>query len=34
MNKAKQTSLFKAMIDKFPDDNLIDVNTLKKKLDD
>jgi len=34
LNKAKQTSLFKAMIDKFPDANLIDVTTLKKKLDD
>ena len=34
LNKAKQTSLFKAMIDKFPDANLIDVNMLKKELDD
>jgi DNA polymerase-3 subunit gamma/tau len=34
LNKAKQTSLFKAMIDKFPDANLIDVTMLKKKLDD
>ena len=34
LNKAKQTSLFKAMIDKFPDANLIDVTTLKKNLDD
>ena len=34
LNKAKQSSLFKAMIDKFPDANLIDVTTLKKKLDD
>jgi len=34
LNKAKQTSLFKAMVDKFPDANLIDVTTLKKKLDD
>ena len=34
LNKAKQTSLFKAMIDKFPDANLIDVTMLKKELDD
>jgi len=34
LNKAKQTSLFKVIIDKFPDANLIDVTTLKKKLDD
>jgi len=34
LNKAKQTSLFKAMINKFPDANLIDVNMLKKELDD
>jgi len=33
LNKAKQTSLFKAMIDKFPDANLFDVTTLKKKDD-
>ena len=34
LNKAKQTSLFKAMINKFPDANLIDVTMLKKELDD
>jgi DNA polymerase-3 subunit gamma/tau len=34
LNKVKQTSLFKAMIDKFPDANLIDVTILKKNLDD
>jgi DNA polymerase III subunit gamma/tau len=34
LNKVKQTSLFKAMIDKFPDANLIDVTMLKKELDD
>ena len=34
LNKAKQTSLFKAMTNKFPDANLIDVTMLKKELDD